>query len=179
MVVIFKKEDIPDWVQVGKNFTFKPPICFGEWSLTFNRDLETNKFYYPLVQRAHPKKIIIGDDVQIGSFVNIDRGSVRDTTIGNGVKIDSSVNIAHNAIVGDDTILILRCVLLGSSEVGSKCYIGCNSVIIEHIKVGNNCFVEAGAIVNRSMPDNTRAKTYKTRLVGDREHLNTGKKIRW
>ena len=179
MVVVNKIEDIPDWVEVGKNFTFKPPICFGEWSLTFNRNLETNEFYYPLVQRPHNQKIIIGDNVQLGSFVNIDRGSVKPTTIGNGVKVDSTVNIAHNCTVGDDTILILRCVLLGSVEVGSRCYIGCNSVIIEHMKVGNNCFVEAGAIVNRSMPDNTRAKTHKTRLVGDRKHLNMGKKIRW
>lgn len=176
MVVCFIEDDFPDWVTVGKNLMWKPPITFGEWSLTFDRDMKTNKVFYPLHQREHTGKIIIGDDVQIGSFTNIDRGSWRDTIIGRGTKMDSFVHIAHNCQIGEDNQLIVRSALMGSVTMGNRNYIGTDASVIQHIKIGNNCFVEAGAIVQRSMPDNTRAKTWKTRIVADKDYVG---RIRW
>jgi UDP-3-O-[3-hydroxymyristoyl] glucosamine N-acyltransferase len=178
MPVCFKVEDFPDYVTVGKNLMWKPPICFGEWSITFDKD-EKGKVIYPLRQREHNYKIIIGDDVQIGSFTNIDRGSWRDTIIGNGTKMDSLVHVAHNCQIGNDNQLFVKCCLLGSVTIGNKSTVGANATVIQHIKIGNNCFVEAGAIVNRSMPDNTRAKTWKTRIVADRDWINNGGRINW
>jgi len=178
MPVIFKEEDFPDYVKVGKNLMWKPPICFGEWSLTFDKDSK-GKVIYPLRQREHNYDIIIGDDVMLGSFVNIDRGSWRDTIIGDGTKMDSFVHVAHNCQVGKDVQLIVKCCLLGSVTVGDRSYIGANSTIIQRMRIGKDCFVEAGAIVNRSMPDNTRAKTWKTRIVGDRDFLYDGGRIIW
>jgi UDP-3-O-[3-hydroxymyristoyl] glucosamine N-acyltransferase len=172
-----KVEDFPEWVHVGKNFQFQPPISFG-YSLTFDKD-EKGKVIYPLRQREHNYKVIIGDDVQVGAFTTIDRGSWRDTYIGDRVKMDSHVHVAHNCQVFDDVQLIVKSCLLGSVTVDNKSYIGANATIIQHIKIGKNCFVEAGTIVNRSMPDNTRAKTWKTRIVGDRDFLYNGGRINW
>ena len=178
MAIAFKIEDFPDWVEVGKNLMWKPPVCFGEWSITFDKD-EKGKPIYPLRQREHNYKIIIGDNVQIGSFTNIDRGSWRDTIIGNGTKMDSFVHIAHNCQIGEDNQLLVRCGLMGSVTMGNRNTIGTDASIIQHIKIGNNCFVEAGAIVNRSLPDNTRAKTCKARVVGDRDFIYSGGRIYW
>lgn len=178
MPLCWKVEEFPDFVEVGNNFQFKPPIAFGEWSLTFKKD-EKGKVIYPLEQNEHNYKIIIGDDVMCGSFTNIDRGSWRDTIIGNGTKMDSFVHVAHNCQVGKDVQLIVKSCLLGSVTVGDRSYIGANATIIQRMKIGKDCFVEAGAIVNRSMPDNTRAKTWKTRIVGDRDFLYNGGRIWW
>jgi len=179
LVVCFSEKDFPEWVTVGKNLMWKPPICFGEWSLTFDRDLKTNKVFYPLRQREHNFRIIIGDNVQIGSFTNIDRGSWRDTIIGKGTKMDSFVHIAHNCQIGRDNQLLVRCGLMGSVTMGDKNTIASDATIVQHINIGNNCYVEAGAIVQRSMPDNTRAKTWKTRIVADRDYISNGGRIRW
>jgi UDP-3-O-[3-hydroxymyristoyl] glucosamine N-acyltransferase len=63
----------------------------------------------------------IGDDVSIGSCTTIDRGSIEDTVIGDGVKIDNQVQVGHNCVIGDHTLLCGCVGLVGSTRIGRHC----------------------------------------------------------
>ena len=80
----------------------------------------------------------IGNDVEIGSNTSIDRGTLDDTLIGNGVKIDNQIQIAHNVHIGDNTA-IAGCVgIAGSAKIGKNCTIGGGAGIQGHIVICDN-----------------------------------------
>jgi len=79
--------------------------------------------------------VSIGDDVEIGSHTCIDRGTVRDTRIGNGTKIDNLVQIGHNVVIGCDTLLC------GQVGIGGSAVIGNNVVMAGQTGIGDNLFV--------------------------------------
>ena len=95
----------------------------------------------------------IGKDVEIGRLVNIDKGSWRDTKIGQGTKIDSHVHISHNAIVGEHCLLVAGGSIGGSAEIGDYSYIGFNAVIKQHVTIGKHVIIGAGAIVINDVAD--------------------------
>ncbi len=93
----------------------------------------------------------IGDDVEIGANTTIDRGALDDTVIGNGVKIDNQVQIAHNVRIGDDTA-IAGCVgIAGSTVIGRRCRIGGLSGIQGHIEICDDVVVSAMTSVIKSI----------------------------
>lgn len=126
---------------------------------------ENGKFVYPLVRNEHLFNAMIDKNVEIGPFTCIDKGSWRNTTIGEGTKIDSHVKIAHNVRVGKHCLIVAGAVIGGSCEIGDYCFIGMGALIRQHVKIGNHCFIEMGAHVTKDMPDNTRAKTIKSEIV--------------
>jgi UDP-3-O-[3-hydroxymyristoyl] glucosamine N-acyltransferase len=80
----------------------------------------------------------IGNNVEIGSNTSIDRGTLDDTFIGNGVKIDNQIQIAHNVYIGDNTA-IAGCVgIAGSAKIGKNCTIGGGAGIQGHIEICDN-----------------------------------------
>lgn len=82
----------------------------------------------------------IGDDVEIGANSAVDNGTIRDTSIGNGTKLDNLVQIGHNAVVGNDTLI---CGLVG---VGGSARVGNNVVLAGQTGIGDNLFVGDRAI---------------------------------
>ncbi len=83
----------------------------------------------------------IGDDVEIGPNTTIDRGSLDVTRIGDGVKIDNLVQIAHNVRVGDHSVIAAQTGISGSSTIGARAVVG------GQVGIGNQCKIEDGAIV--------------------------------
>lgn len=83
----------------------------------------------------------IGDDVEIGANTTIDRGALGATTIGNGVKLDNLVHIAHNVQVGDNSAISAQTGIAGSSIVGKDCVIG------GQVGMGDHCRLEDGSIL--------------------------------
>tara|TARA_B100000767_G_scaffold273577_1_gene304113 strand:- start:4435 stop:5430 length:996 start_codon:yes stop_codon:yes gene_type:complete len=80
----------------------------------------------------------IGDNVEIGSNTSIDRGALDNTIIGNGVKIDNQIQIAHNVHIGDNTA-IAGCVgIAGSAKIGKNCTIGGGAGIQGHVEICDN-----------------------------------------
>lgn len=94
----------------------------------------------------------IGPNVHIGANVCIDRGSYRDTVVGEGCRIDNLVHIAHNVIVRDHTLVIAKAELSGSVEVGKRCWIGPAACVREHLKIGDGALVGIGAVVVKDVP---------------------------
>ncbi len=95
----------------------------------------------------------IGDDVEVGAGTTIDRGALEDTVIGDGVKIDNQVQIAHNCRVGDGSVICGCSALAGSTELGQYCVIGGGVGIIGHLKITDRVTVSAMSFVSRSITE--------------------------
>ena len=88
-------------------------------------------------------RVIIGDRVEIGANVCVDRGMLGDTTIGSRVKIDNIVQIAHNVRIGDDCVLTSMVGIAGSVSIGSRVLIGGHAGIADHLTIGDDARIAA------------------------------------
>lgn len=97
----------------------------------------------------------IGNNVEIGSNSSIDRATLGSTVIGDGVKIDNLVQIAHNVKIGNNTVIAGQCGIAGSTKVGKNCQIGGQVGIAGHLDIGNNVKINGGASVFRNAKNNS------------------------
>ncbi len=94
----------------------------------------------------------IGDEVEIGANTTIDRGALKDTVIGTGVKLDNQIQIGHNCRIGDHTA-IAGCVgVSGSTRIGKRCMIGGGAGIAGHLEIADGVVIKAAASVTKSIP---------------------------
>ena len=97
--------------------------------------------------------VLIGDDVEIGANTTIDRGALSDTVIGNGVKLDNQIQIAHNVQVGDHTAMAACVGISGSTRIGQHCTIAGGVGMVGHIEVCDHAFVTGMTMVTRSITE--------------------------
>ncbi len=95
----------------------------------------------------------IGDDVEIGANTTIDRGALSDTLIGNGVKLDNQIMIAHNVQIGDNTAMAGCTGISGSTKIGRNCMIAGGVGLVGHIEVCDNVFITGMTMVTRSITE--------------------------
>ncbi len=100
----------------------------------------------------HLGGIIIEDDVEIGQYVTIDRGSISSTIIHRGVRIDHHVHIAHNCEIGKHSIIVAGSVICGSVTLGKNVYVGANATIKHRLSIGDNAIIGMGAVVTKDVP---------------------------
>jgi len=93
----------------------------------------------------------IDDDVEIGANCAIDRATTGKTWIQKGVKIDNLVQVAHNVVVGKNTILIAQSGISGSTEIGNNVQIGGQVGVVGHIQIGDRAGIAAQSGVTRSI----------------------------
>ncbi|MDB5775278.1 MAG: lpxD [Herbaspirillum sp.] len=98
-------------------------------------------------------RVLIGDDVEIGANTTIDRGALADTVIGDGVKLDNQIQIAHNCQIGDHTAIAACAGIAGSAIIGKYCSIGGAAMIHGHITIADRVHVSAGTLAMRSIPE--------------------------
>jgi UDP-3-O-[3-hydroxymyristoyl] glucosamine N-acyltransferase len=115
-------------------------------------------FGYVLDAGIHRKvpqigNVIIGDDVEIGSNVSVDRGALGSTVIGRGTKIDNLVQIAHNVEIGEHCIVIAQVGISGSTKLGKYVILAGQVGIAGHLKIGNQVTVAAQSGVMHNIPD--------------------------
>ena len=82
--------------------------------------------------------VVIDDDVEIGAATCIDRAALGVTRVGRGSKLDNLVQIAHNVVVGEATVMAAQAGIAGSTQVGRHCTFGGQSAVAGHLKVGDN-----------------------------------------
>jgi UDP-3-O-[3-hydroxymyristoyl] glucosamine N-acyltransferase len=97
--------------------------------------------------------VVLGDDVEVGANTTIDRGALSDTLIGNGVKLDNQIMIAHNVQIGDHTAMAGCVGISGSTKIGSHCMIAGGVGMVGHIEVCDNVFVTGMTMVTRSITE--------------------------
>ncbi|MGB3243595.1 MAG: UDP-3-O-(3-hydroxymyristoyl)glucosamine N-acyltransferase [Sulfitobacter sp.] len=96
--------------------------------------------------------VTIGDDVEIGANSSVDCGTVRDTRIGNGTKLDSLVQIGHNAVIGNHTLICAQVGVAGSANVGNYVVLGGHSGVSDNIFVGDGAILGGGTKVLSNVP---------------------------
>lgn len=92
-------------------------------------------------------RVLIEDDVEIGSGTVIARGTLENTVIGENTKIDDQVYIAHNVQIGPSSMIVAQASITGSIKVRRQCWIGPNVSIRDRITKGDYSLVGVGAVV--------------------------------
>lgn len=98
-------------------------------------------------------RVLIGNDVEIGSSTTIDRGALSDTVIADGVKIDNQCQIAHNVCIGAHTAIAGGSNIAGSTKVGKSCIVGGSVAMNGHINIADNVVITGDSMVMRSISE--------------------------
>ncbi|AOU98363.1 UDP-3-O-(3-hydroxymyristoyl)glucosamine N-acyltransferase [Acidihalobacter yilgarnensis] len=98
-------------------------------------------------------RVILGEDVEIGANTTIDRGAIEDTILGDGVKIDNLVQVAHNVKIGDHTAIAACAGIAGSAQIGAYCTIGGGVGIAGHLRLVDHVHVTGMSLVARSLDE--------------------------
>ena len=96
--------------------------------------------------------VTIGDQVDIGANTCIDRGTIRDTKIGNRTKIDNFVQLAHNAVVGEDCLLCGASGVAGSSTLGDRVVLAGQSGVVDNVTVGDDVILSGSGKIRTNQP---------------------------
>jgi UDP-3-O-[3-hydroxymyristoyl] glucosamine N-acyltransferase len=97
--------------------------------------------------------VLVGDDVEIGSNVTIDRGALGPTVIGKGTKIDNLVQIGHNVQIGEHCLVVSQVGVAGSSKLGNYVVLAGQVGVSGHLNIGNKVTVAAQSGVMNDIPD--------------------------
>ncbi len=104
-------------------------------------------------QRIHSLgSVTIGDDVEIGAVSCIDRGTIRDTVIGSGTKLDNLVQVGHNVQIGRDCLLCGQSGVAGSTRIGDRVVLGGQSGVGDNLFVGDDVIVGGGTKILTNAP---------------------------
>ncbi len=96
-------------------------------------------------------RVVVGDDVEIGANVTIDRGALGDTLIADGVKLDNQVHIAHNCSIGENAAMAGCVGIAGSTRIGRRCTIGGAAMISGHLDLADDVHISGATVVTRSL----------------------------
>jgi UDP-3-O-[3-hydroxymyristoyl] glucosamine N-acyltransferase len=100
--------------------------------------------------------VVIQDDVEIGAGTTIDRGSLKDTIIGEGSKIDNLVQIGHNVVLGRHCVIVAQVGISGSTELGDFVVMGGHSGAVGHVRIGAGAQIAGMAHVKDDVPPGAR-----------------------
>ena len=112
------------------------------------------------IRTPHIGKVILNDNVEIGSNSTIDRGSFSNTIIGKNTFLDNQVHVAHNVQIGTNCMIAGQVGFAGSSTLGDGVVIGGQAGISGHLKIGSNVKIGGGSGVVNDIPDNTKVMGY-------------------
>src|SRR5690348_4441486 len=97
-------------------------------------------------------RVIIQDDVEIGSGTTIDRGAIRDTVIGEGTKIDNLVQVGHNVSVGRHCVLVAYVGISGSATLEDYVVLGARAGVVPGVTIGEGTMIAASSNVATDVP---------------------------
>lgn len=95
--------------------------------------------------------VVIGDDVELGANVTIDRATFGETRIQQGTKVDNQVQIAHNVTIDEHSIVIAQVGIAGSTKIGKHVMIGGQAGLIDHLTVGDRAMIAAGSGIEKNV----------------------------
>ncbi len=127
-----------DQCEIGKDCTVHSGAVIGADGFGFAPQSDNN--YMKIAQIGN---VILEDHVEIGANTTIDRATMGSTVIKKGVKLDNLIQVAHNVVVGENTVIAAQTGIAGSSKVGKNCMIGGQVGISGHITVGDDVKIAA------------------------------------
>lgn len=108
----------------------------------------------------------IGHDCEIGANSCIDRGTVADTVVGDGTKIDNLVQIGHNVRIGRSCLVCGHVAIGGSTVIGDRVVLGGKAAIADHLRIGSNVVITGHSGVASHVPDNRVMMGYPAVEIG-------------
>ena len=165
--------------RIGENCIIQPGTVIGADGFAYERledTLELQRF-------PHIGGVVLGNNVEICSNCSIARGSLSDTIIGEGTKLDALVHIAHNVEIGRHCALTAGTIIGGSTRIGDMCWTGLNSTIKHKVKIGNKVIIGSGASVINDIDDEdivagVPAKSIKHKVRSNQLFLMAGQQSR-
>ncbi len=97
--------------------------------------------------------VVIEDDVEIGSNCSVDRATIGETKICKGAKIDNLVQIAHNVVIGEHTVMAAQSGVAGSTKLGKHCMVGGQAGVSGHLELADNTSIGAQSGVSKSVKE--------------------------
>lgn len=169
--IICNRVSIVQNCTIGNGCLLGPGVTVGNDGFAFVRDRTGELDRFP-----HLKGVKIGNNVEISGNSNVDRGSLSDTKIGDGTRIDALVHIAHNVVIGRNCELTAGTIIGGSTTIGEMSWTGLNSTVKDRLKIGSSVLIGAGAAVIHDVPDGdivagVPAKTIKHKVTIDKVRL--------
>ena len=146
---------------LGDNIIVKSGTLIGQVGFGFKFE-KKKRIKFP-----HIGRVIIENDVQIGSFCTIDRGSLTDTVIGEFSSIDNQVQIAHNVKIGNFCMIAAQSGIAGSTIIGNNVKIGGQTGISGHLSIGNNVSIGGKSGVIADIEDNQTVMGYPAQKLRD------------
>ena len=146
---IYHNVTIINNVTIGKNCDIESGVNIGHDGYAFTENESHEKSMI-----KHYGGVTIGDNVHIGGQTHVARGTLDNTIIEDGVKIDTLIHIAHNCKIGRNSALIAGSLIYGSAELGSNVQIT-SGIVRNQLKMGNNSFAGIGSVVLKDVPEDT------------------------
>ena len=146
--ILYSGVRIYEQSQIGKNCTLHANAVIGADGFGFAPQTDNN--YKKVAQIGN---VVIEDNVEIGAGTTIDRATLGSTIIRKGVKLDNLIQIGHNVVVGENTVMAAQCGVAGSSKIGKNCMIGGQVGISGHLTIGDNVKMAAQCGVPSNVKD--------------------------
>jgi UDP-3-O-[3-hydroxymyristoyl] glucosamine N-acyltransferase len=162
-------------VAVGRETTIYPNVTIRNGCVLGDRIIVhpgtvigSDGFGFALSGCSHTKvpqigNVVIEDDVEIGANVCIDRATLGSTRVCRGSKIDNLVQVAHNVVIGDGSIIVAQVGISGSTRIGRGVVLAGQAGLGGHIEIGDGAIVAAQAGVTKSVPSGERVSGYPAR----------------
>ncbi len=135
-------------VSLGCRCRIKANSSLGGQGFGFEYDNNGSPVHF-----LHLGRIIIEDDVWLGSCTTVEIATLGVTRICKGSKVDDLVQIGHNVTVGQNTLIMANVVICGGVSIGKNCWIAPNSVIKEKVQIGHKATIGLGSVVLRDVED--------------------------
>ena len=145
--ILYGNNYLYDGVKLGNNVTVHAGTVIGTDGFGYQQGKEKEWLKF-----EHVGGVLIGDGVEIGANTCIDRGTLGDTIIGDGTKIDNLVHIAHNVRIGKHCLIIAHAMIGGSCTIGDHAWIAPNAGILQKTVIGENATIGLGAVVLHEVP---------------------------
>jgi len=145
-VIIFPNVSIREDCKLGNRVIVHSGTVIGSDGFGYKQD--DNGVYHKIPQIGN---VIIEDDVEIGANVTIDRAAIGSTIIKNGVKIDNLVQIAHNVLIDENSVMSAQVGISGSTKIGKNCILAGQVGVVGHIEITDGTVLTAQSGVSKSI----------------------------
>ena len=135
-------------VKIGRNVIIQAGAVIGTSGFGYEKNEQGGFERFP-----HIGGVIIEDDVEIGSNVSIDRGTIGNTIIGRGTKIDNLCHIAHNVVIGKHCMIIAQSMIGGSTRIDDYSWAAPQACLRDGIRIGKNVIIGMGSVVTKDIED--------------------------
>lgn len=165
--IIYDRVSLVQNCSIGNNCIIQPGVTLGADGFAFERFGNGELIRFP-----HIRDVKIGNNVEICANTNVARGSLSDTVIGDGTKVDAMVQIAHNVVIGKNCEITTGTIIGGSTKIGDMSWTGLNSTLKDNIKIGSNVLIAAGAAVIHDVGDQDIVAGVPAKSIKDKVKTN-------